>query len=106
MDDDRRGALLGNELEGARQLHAELALGRQDLEQLRVILEVRAGAVAPRVALALTGRHAQLVANLAMHPLGDRFRRLDGEAVDVERFGVFVRRLQLLEPLASPRRRR
>ena len=32
-----------------------------------------------------------------MHPLGDRFGGLDGEAVRVERLGVLARRLELLE---------
>jgi hypothetical protein len=38
VDDDRRRALFRNELIRARQLHSELALDWQDLEQLRVIL--------------------------------------------------------------------
>ena len=74
-------------------------LRRQDLEELRVILEIGARAVAPRVALALTGRHAEVVAHLAMHPLGDGFGGFDRDAVDVERFGVLAGVLQRLEAL-------
>src|SRR4051812_47601677 len=59
MHDDRRRALLRDQLECARQLHPQLALRRENLEQLRVILEVGTCAVAPRVALPLAGRHAE-----------------------------------------------
>ena len=51
MHEDGGRALLGDELERGRQLHAQGFLGGQELEQLRVVLEVGAGAVAPRVAL-------------------------------------------------------
>src|SRR6478752_4403114 len=81
MHDDRRRALLGDQLEGARQFHTELAFRRQNLEQLRVVLEVRAGPVTPRVAFALSRRHPELVTRATVHPLGDRLRRLDGEPV-------------------------
>src|SRR4051812_34728563 len=74
MDDDRRRALLGNQLVSARGRHAELALRGQNLEQLRVVLEVGGRAMAPGVALALTSRHAEVVAKLAMQPFGDCFR--------------------------------
>src|SRR4051812_9820856 len=59
MHDDRRRALFRDQLEGTRQLHAELALRGKDSKQLRVVLQVRAGTVTPRVALALTGGHAE-----------------------------------------------
>src|SRR5215207_1056766 len=52
VHDDGGGALLGDELIRRRQLHAERLFSRQELEELRVVLEVGAGAVAPRVALA------------------------------------------------------
>src|SRR4051812_6374262 len=71
MHDDRRGALLRDELERARELHAELALRRQDLEELRVILEIGTGAVAPGIALALSRRDAKIMTKFPMHPLGD-----------------------------------
>src|ERR1043166_3462957 len=104
MDDDRRGALLRYQLEGGRELHAELALGGHDLEQLRVIFEIGAGAVAPGVALALARRNAEVVAHLAVHPLGDGFGCLDREAVYVKRFGVFAGGLQRLEALSGDRK--
>src|SRR6185503_16181935 len=99
MHDDRRGALLGDQLKRARELHAELALGRQNLEQLGVILEVRTRTIAPRIPLALTRRHAQIVAELAMQPLGDCLSGFNAQAVHVKRFGVLVRALQRLEAL-------
>src|SRR5512144_2008316 len=52
MHDHGGGALLGDELVRRGQLHAERLLGRQEREQLRVILEVGARAVSPRVPLA------------------------------------------------------
>ena len=105
MDDDRRRALLGNELERARQLHAELAFRRQDLEQLRVILEIGARAVAPRIALALSGGHAELVTNRAMHPFGDRFRGFDRECRARRTLRCIRRRSATSESAPSPRRR-
>src|SRR4051812_33262209 len=45
VDDDRRRALLGDELKGARQLHAELGFGGKQLEDHPVILEIGTGAV-------------------------------------------------------------
>ena len=91
----------GIELEGARELHPELALGRQDLEELRVILEIGTRAIAPRVAFALTGRNTEIVTHLPMHPLGDRLRGLDREAVHVERLGVLAGVLQRCETLVA-----
>ena len=38
VDEDRRGALLGDELERGRELHAERLFGGDVLDELRVIL--------------------------------------------------------------------
>src|SRR5437763_580488 len=100
VHDDRRRALFRHELERARELHAQLALGRKNLEELPVVLQVGAGAVAPRVALALSGGNAKLVARMAVRPFGDGFGGLHRDAVHIERFGVFAVRLKLLEQLA------
>ena len=62
-----------------------------------MILEVRAGTVAPRVPFAAPPRHAELPAQTTMQPLGERLRRLHREPVQVECFGIFSGRLQLLE---------
>src|SRR5207302_8940847 len=90
-------ALLRNQLVRRRQLHAELALHRQDLEERAVILEVGAGAIAPRIPLAAARGNSELVTDATMAPLGDRFRRLDGETVGVVRFAVFPGCLESLE---------
>src|SRR6476646_1801465 len=60
VDDYRGRALLGDELERRRQLHPERLFRRQQLEELRVILEIGARAVSPRVALPTTARNAEL----------------------------------------------
>src|SRR5262249_54066782 len=99
MDDERRSALLWHELERAGECHSELALGGKNLEELSVGLEVGTRAVTPRVAFALPGRHAEFMPQLARQPLGNRFGGFDGEAVDVERLGVFVARLKRLKVL-------
>src|SRR6185436_5868284 len=99
MHDDGGRALLGNKLECAGQLHAELAFCRENPEQLRVILEVWTRTVAPRVAFALAGRNAEIMTQLAMHPFGNGFGGFHRESVQVERFGVLVRVLKRLETL-------
>src|SRR5688572_28335491 len=83
MHENGGGALLGHQLEGARELHPELLLGRKNPEERRVILEVGTRAVAPGVALAAVPRDAELAAYSPVHPLRDRFRGFDGEAVRV-----------------------
>src|SRR6476661_64920 len=93
VHDHRGRALLGDELERRRQLHPERLFRRQQLEELRVILEIRARAVAPRVALPTTARNAELAPDAAMQPFSDRFRALDREPVLVERFAVLTSRL-------------
>src|SRR4030088_873121 len=97
MDEDRRGALLGNELERRRELHAERLLGGEELEELSVILEVGTGAVAPRVALASPTRDAELAADAAMQPLGHGFGGFHGEAMRVEALAVFACGLERFE---------
>src|SRR6187431_1744496 len=84
MHDHGGGALLRDQLERRGELHAERLLGGEQLEQLRVVLEVRARAVAPRVPLAASARYAELAADPAVQPLGYRLRALDGDAVLVE----------------------
>src|SRR5690348_18437306 len=103
MDDDRRRALLGNELEGARQFHAQSPLGGQQLEERRMILEIRTRAIAPRVALATAAGNSQLVLDAPVQPLGERLGRLHREPVQIKRFRVLAGVLQLLE---LPRRLR
>src|SRR3954469_19792616 len=98
VHDDRRGTLLGHQLERARELHAERFLGGKDLEQRCVALEIRARTVAPRIALAAPARDAELTADPPVHPLGDRFGRLDRETMRVQPFAVFTRRLHGFEP--------
>ena len=97
VDDDRRRALLGHELERGRQLHPKLALRRQQLEHRRVILEIGARAIAPRIALAASTGDAELAPQAAVQPLRQRLRRFHGEPVQIERLGVLARRLQLVE---------
>src|SRR5215211_4279657 len=49
MDDHGGGALLGDELVRRCEFHAERLLGGEELEELRVILQVGTRAVPPRV---------------------------------------------------------
>src|SRR5688572_9697358 len=72
VHDHGGGALLGDQLERRRELHAERLFGGEKLEQLRVILEVGTRAVSPRVPLAASARDAELTADAAVHPLGHR----------------------------------
>src|SRR5688572_33406769 len=65
-----------------------------------MVVEVRTGAVAPRVALSAAGGDPQLGADPAMEPLGNRLGGFDGDAVHEIRLRVFARRLQFLEPAA------
>src|SRR3954463_3491336 len=87
VHDPRRRALLGDELERRRQLHPERFFRGQQPEELRVILEIGAGTVAPRVTLAAAARDAELALDAAVQPLRHRFRALHRETVLVERFG-------------------
>ena len=49
-----------------------------------MVFEIGAGAVTPTsTAYPKAGGNLELVPDTAMHPLGDGFRRLDGQAVDV-----------------------
>ena len=98
VHDHRRRALLGDELERGRQLHSERLFRRQQLEELRVILEIRTRAVAPRVALAATAGDPELATDAAMQPFRHRFRALDRESVLIERLAVLAGRLLPLEP--------
>ena len=97
VNDDRGRALFGDELEGGRQLHPELPLGGKDLEERHMVLEIRAGAVAPRVALAPPAGNAELSPHSPVQPLRQRFRGFHGEPVRVKRLGIFASALQLLE---------
>src|SRR6266567_9225367 len=90
MHDDGRRALLRDELERAGQLHSELALGGQELEHLRVVIQIRTRAIAPRVALSAPCGHTQIVPQLAVCPFGDCFGGLHRETVSVVRLGVFA----------------
>ena len=78
--------------------HPERLFRRQQLEELRVILEIGARAVAPRVALPTTARNAELAPDAAMQPFSDRFRALDRETVLIECLAVLAGGLLPLEP--------
>ena len=92
-DDDRRGALLGFELELLGELHAD-AVELEQVVELRLVLEVGARGVAPRVprpavllaeqagdgGAVLVGE-APLLADAVVPQLGERFGHLDREPV-------------------------
>src|SRR5919109_1198154 len=82
VDDDRRGALLRYELERLGQRDADL-LGRQNREELGVLLQVGAGRVAPRVALALLAREPKPLPDDPVGIFGQRLRQRDAQTVDV-----------------------
>ena len=117
-DDDRRGALLGLELELLGELHAD-PVQLEQLVELGLVLEVGAGRVAPRVARAavllaeqpgerravLVGE-APLLADAVVPQLGERLGHLDREAVAEEVLLVLVGGEQLALALARRRRRR
>src|SRR5512145_2501267 len=60
MRDDGDRRLLGHELVRYRELHAERLTRREETEDDLVILEVRAGAVAPGVAFPTIARNAKV----------------------------------------------
>ena len=57
------------------QRHAQLLLGRQQVEDQTVIVQVRDGRVAPRVALALALLQAELAADMAVQVFCGWLRR-------------------------------
>src|SRR5678815_3468390 len=79
MHDQRARRRLGHELVRARERHADRGLGREELEELRLVGEIRARAVAERIALAALLLEAQLLADLPVLPLGEAFRRRHAE---------------------------
>src|SRR6267378_3469552 len=89
------GRLFGEELEGFSEVHSKCFLGGKKLEHSSVVVEIRTRTIAPGVAL--TRLETQLLLDLPMRPLRDCFGRFYREAVRVERFGVLVLPLQLLE---------
>src|SRR5450756_2805505 len=97
MDDDRRRRLLRKNLERFREIHAERFPRWEELEDGSVIVEISTRAVAPRVPL--PARHSHLLLDAPMRPLRHRLGCFHRQAVRVERFGVLVLRLQLLESL-------
>ena len=60
MDDDYRGGLLGDELIQKTERHPEFLLCRKQVEHLAVILQLRIGMIALRVAFALPSRESQI----------------------------------------------
>ena len=103
VEDDRRGGLFRNDLMGLRQRHADAVGGVEQPEDGRVLRQIGAGAVAPRVALSALFGQPELAANPAMGVFGERLRRLHGESVLEIGFAVLAGRLQRLRAL---RRRR
>src|SRR5215213_3694499 len=112
VDDDGGGGLLGDELELFAQLDAD-ALGREQLEELRLVFEVGARRVAEAEARALVALveefrefrrvafgDAQLFADALVPEFRERLGRLDREAVEVQIVGVVVRAEKLLRVLA------
>src|SRR4051812_18992060 len=93
MDGQRGRALFRRELERAREIHAELFARGKQTEDDFVIIEVGAGRITPRVALAAAWRNSQLGSLVAVQPLGHGFGCFDGDSVNEECLGVFVLRL-------------
>ena len=117
-DDDRRGALLGLELELLGELHAD-AVQLEQVVELGLVLEVGARRVAPRVARpavllaeqpgerrAVLVGEAPLLADAAVPQLGERLGHLDREAVGEEVVLVAVGGEQLPLALAGAARPR
>src|SRR5262245_31043794 len=114
-DDDRRGALLGDEVELLGERHADV-LDVEELRHLGLVLEVGARRVAPRVARpavllteeagerrAVLVGEAPLLTDAAVPELGERLRHLDRQPVQEQVVLVLVRREQLLLALRGPR---
>src|SRR6185369_2187937 len=75
MDDDRSGGLLGDQLTGGGEAHAEFGLcGGQQLEDLEVILQFRDGWITPGITLALLFTYAQFTADVFMKIVGSCLR--------------------------------
>ncbi len=60
---------------------------------------VGAGGIAPGVAPSLVGLDAQIAPHLRVEPLGEPFRRLDTQAVDVQLLGELAVGFELLDQL-------
>jgi hypothetical protein len=60
-----------------------------------VLVLVRAGGIAPRVAAALVELDPELAAGLGVQPLGQTLRRLHPETVDEELLGELALALEL-----------
>src|SRR5256885_681007 len=80
VDDDRRRALLRHQLERLGQYDVDL-LGRQDGEQLGVLIEIRAGRVAPRIALALLAAQPQSLPDHAVGVFRQSLGQRDAQAM-------------------------
>src|SRR2546423_10881003 len=96
MVDNHSGRrLLRHQLKRFGELHAERFLCREKPEDRNVVIEVRTGAIAPGVPFPRF--ESKFVLNALMRPLSDCFCRFHRQSVGVERLGVLVLRLQLLE---------
>src|SRR5579863_2033303 len=93
MDDECYRGLLRHELETLGEAQID-AIARQHGEQDRVLFYIGACRIAPRVAFALTGLHAELFPDVPVDQFGEALGRLYREPVDVQRFGELARGMQ------------
>ena len=86
VGDERQRRLLGHRRVAVVRSHADLREVQQRVDLL-VLGLVGHGRVAPRVAAALDGRDAEVLADLRVQPLGQALGGLDAEAVDEQLLG-------------------
>ena len=102
MRDERHRRLLRLEGISARQLDADVLEAEQRLH-LDVLLLVRAGRVAPRVATALVTADAQVRADLLVQPLREALGGLHRQAVDEVALAELALAFELLAELGRLR---
>src|SRR5438309_3018205 len=75
VDDHGGGGLLWDQLVQLREIDVGIAASGQQVEHQLVMSQIGAGRIAPAVALALSGRQAQLALDEAMDVFGHGFGR-------------------------------
>src|SRR5579863_2093023 len=103
MHDDRRGALLRLKQESRRESYADVFFGPEKSEELGLILEIRTGRIAERVARPaiflmeeianlrrILARDCQFITHLLVMQFGERFGGFHAETMQVEIFGVLA----------------
>ena len=104
VSDDRRRGLLRHQLIGRGQIYPDQFGRGEQTEDAGMIGQIRAGRIAPGVALALGGAQTKFAANVPMGIFGQGLRCLYAESVREKAAGIIARLLQPIEYARWPRR--